>query len=72
MKYITHKLHSSILLVESQRAHWLRRARKLGSPLLAAGLASIKIKNSKLGSKIPRSLLQESSISLSKLLHYYN
>jgi len=39
--------------VESQRAH---------SPLLAAGLASIKIKNSKLGSKIPRSLLRGSSI----------
>jgi hypothetical protein len=26
-----------ILLLESPRAHWLRRARKLGSPLLATG-----------------------------------
>ena len=47
-----------LIQIESQRAHWLRRARKLGSPLLAAGLASIKLKNSKLGSKIPRSLLR--------------
>jgi hypothetical protein len=39
--------------LESQRAH---------SPLLAAGLASIKIKNTKLGSKITRSLLRGSSI----------
>jgi hypothetical protein len=29
---------------ESPRAHWLRRARKLGSPLLATGLASINKK----------------------------
>jgi hypothetical protein len=29
---------------ESPRAHWLRRARKLGSPLRATGLASINKK----------------------------
>jgi len=30
------------LTFESPRAHWLRRARKLGSPLLAEESASIK------------------------------
>jgi len=41
------------LAIESQRAH---------SQLIAAGLASIKIKNTKLGSNIPRNLLRGSSI----------
>jgi len=45
---------------ESSRAHWLRRARKLGSPLLAAESASKKIHLR--GSKILRILLRRASI----------
>ena len=60
------------VIIESPRAHWLRRARKLGSPLLPTGLASIKQKIHYWGSKIsfaelrlapvPRCLLRGSSI----------
>jgi hypothetical protein len=38
------KIVLELLISESPRAHWLRRARKLGSPLLATGLASINKK----------------------------